>query len=107
MCGRLLDCRSNAALCLIQLGRPDEAIAECDAALAMPCADCRLHRLPEGPNYVLTTPVLMTVENGVPVTAGSVLQRYLGDAHVAGSCAFCQTEWCRDACLPLSARTAG
>lgn len=34
------------------------------SALPMPCLDCRLHRLPEGPNYVLTTPVLMTVENG-------------------------------------------
>jgi len=32
-------CRSNAALCLLQLGRPDEAIAECDAALAMACAN--------------------------------------------------------------------
>lgn len=32
-------CRSNAALCLLHLGRPDEAVAECDAALAMPCAN--------------------------------------------------------------------
>lgn len=34
-------------------------------ALPMPCPDCLLHSLPEGPNYVLTTPVLFTVENGV------------------------------------------
>lgn len=32
-------CRSNAALCLIQLGRPDEGIVECDTALAMPIAN--------------------------------------------------------------------
>ena len=32
-------CRSNAALCLLQLGRSDEAIAECDAALTMPCSN--------------------------------------------------------------------
>ena len=32
-------CRSNAALCLIQLGRPDEATVECEAALAMPVAN--------------------------------------------------------------------
>lgn len=32
-------CRSNAALCLLSLGRPDEAIAETDLALAMPIAN--------------------------------------------------------------------
>ena len=32
-------CRSNAALCLLQLSRPEEAIAECDAALAMACSN--------------------------------------------------------------------
>ena len=31
-------CRSNAALCLLELGRPEAAIAECDLALTMPCA---------------------------------------------------------------------
>ena len=32
-------CQSNAALCLLQLGRPIEAVAACDAALLMPSAD--------------------------------------------------------------------
>ena len=32
-------CQSNAALCLLQLGRPAEAVAACDAALLMPSAD--------------------------------------------------------------------
>ena len=32
-------CRSNAALCLIQLGRPAEAVVECEMALAMPVAN--------------------------------------------------------------------
>ena len=32
--------------------------------LEMPCDECLLHTLPEGPSYVITTPVLMTVENG-------------------------------------------
>ena len=31
-------CRANAALCWLQLGRPAVAITQCDAALAMPCA---------------------------------------------------------------------
>ena len=31
-------CQSNAALCLLQLGRPTEAVAACDAALLMPSA---------------------------------------------------------------------
>ena len=32
-------CQSNAALCLLQLGRPAEAVATCDAALLMPSAN--------------------------------------------------------------------
>ena len=32
--------------------------------MAMPCDECLLHTLPEGPSYVITTPVLMTVEGG-------------------------------------------
>ena len=32
-------CRSNAALCLLELGRPEAAVAECDLALTMPCAE--------------------------------------------------------------------
>lgn len=32
-------CRSNAALCLLELDRPEAAVAECDLALAMPCAE--------------------------------------------------------------------
>lgn len=32
-------CRSNAALCLLQLGRPVDAVVECDSALALPCAN--------------------------------------------------------------------
>lgn len=32
-------CQSNAALCLLQLGRPAEAVAACDAALLMPSAN--------------------------------------------------------------------
>jgi len=36
-------------------------------ALPMPCEDCLLHTLPEGPTYVFATPVLMTVENGVVI----------------------------------------
>jgi hypothetical protein len=32
-------CQSNAALCLLQLGCPAEAVAACDAALLMPSAD--------------------------------------------------------------------
>ena len=32
-------CRSNAALCLLQLKRPKEAVAECNVALAMACAN--------------------------------------------------------------------
>lgn len=32
-------CQSNAALCLLALGRPAEAVAECDAALLMPSAN--------------------------------------------------------------------
>lgn len=34
-------------------------------ALAMPCDSCLLHQLPPGTQYVLTTPVLLTVENGM------------------------------------------
>lgn len=34
-------------------------------ALPMPCEACLLHELPSGPQYVLTTPVLLTVEAGV------------------------------------------
>ncbi|MHC4794572.1 MAG: hypothetical protein ACYTDE_09780 [Planctomycetota bacterium] len=33
-------------------------------ALPMPCEECLLHTLPEGPQYVISTPVLMTVEGG-------------------------------------------
>ncbi len=36
-------------------------------ALPMPCDDCRMHALPEGPTYVFATPVLLTIENGVVV----------------------------------------
>ena len=39
------------------------------AALGMPCDECLLHRLPEGTEYVLTTPVLLTVENGIVLAA--------------------------------------
>ncbi len=37
------------------------------SALPMPCEDCLLHALPEGPTYVFATPVLLTVEDGVVV----------------------------------------
>ena len=30
----------------------------------MPCDECLLHTLPEGPQYVISTPVLMTIEGG-------------------------------------------
>lgn len=33
-------------------------------ALPMPCDECLLHTLPEGPQYVISTPVLMTIEGG-------------------------------------------
>ena len=33
-------------------------------AMAMPCEECVLHTLPEGPPYVLATPILLTVEGG-------------------------------------------
>ena len=33
-------------------------------ALAMPCDECLLHTLPEGPQYVISTPILMTIEGG-------------------------------------------
>ncbi|MEE2972542.1 MAG: hypothetical protein VX672_05405 [Planctomycetota bacterium] len=36
-----------------------------EQALAMPCDACLLHELPAGTQYVVTTPVLLTVENGV------------------------------------------
>ena len=36
-----------------------------DSALPMPCEECLLHTLPEGPTYVFATPVLLTVEDGV------------------------------------------
>ena len=32
--------------------------------LGMPCDECRLHELPSGTQYVITTPVLLTVEDG-------------------------------------------
>ena len=35
------------------------------AALPMPCEACLLHELPSGPQYVLTTPVLLTVDGGM------------------------------------------
>ncbi len=34
------------------------------AAMSMPCDACDLASLPEGPQYVISTPVLLTVENG-------------------------------------------
>ncbi len=33
-------------------------------AMPMPCEECSLHTLPEGPQYVLATPILLTVERG-------------------------------------------
>ncbi len=38
-----------------------------DSALPMPCDECLLHMLPEGPSYVFSTPVLLTVEGGVVI----------------------------------------
>jgi hypothetical protein len=38
-------------------------------ALPMPCDDCLLHALPEGPTYVFATPILLTVDGGVVVAA--------------------------------------
>lgn len=35
----VLACRSNAALCLLELGRPQAAVAECDLDLTVPCAN--------------------------------------------------------------------
>ncbi len=35
------------------------------ASLEMPCGECQQRRLVKGPEYVLTTPVLMRVEDGV------------------------------------------
>ena len=39
------------------------------AALGMPCDECLIHELPSGTQYVLTTPVLLTVENGMVIGA--------------------------------------
>lgn len=33
-------------------------------AMSMPCDECLMHELPSGPNYIITTPILLTVENG-------------------------------------------
>lgn len=37
------------------------------AAHDMPCAKCSQHSLPKGPSYVVTAPLLMTIEDGVIV----------------------------------------
>jgi hypothetical protein len=37
------------------------------SALPMPCEECLLHALPEGPNYVFATPILLTIERGMVV----------------------------------------
>lgn len=50
-------CQSNAALCLLQLGRPAEAVAACDAALLMPSAD--------GPSSALLSKVLVRKLQGL------------------------------------------
>ncbi len=65
-CHELLDAHFSGELStpVMAVEIPD---ADPDNALSMPCLDCRLHQLPAGPNYVLTTPVLMTVENGVVI----------------------------------------
>ena len=39
------------------------------ADLGMPCEECLLHELPEGTQYVVTTPVLLTIEAGVVLAA--------------------------------------
>ncbi len=38
-----------------------------DAALGMPCEECLLHQLPAEAQYVLTTPVLLTVQDGTVI----------------------------------------
>ena len=35
--------------------------------LEMPCSECRLHQLTPGPSYVMSTPILMTVVDGIVV----------------------------------------
>lgn len=35
------------------------------SALDMPCSECKLSTLPEGPTYVVETPVLIVLEDGV------------------------------------------
>jgi hypothetical protein len=35
------------------------------AELEMTCDECLLHTLPEGPNYIISSPVLMTIEGGI------------------------------------------
>lgn len=39
------------------------------AALEMPCANCTLASFPKGPSYVITTPVLLTMVDGIVVCA--------------------------------------
>ncbi len=39
------------------------------AALEMPCVECALAKLPAGPSYVITTPVLLTVVDGTVICA--------------------------------------
>lgn len=34
-------------------------------ALEMPCTECSLHELPKGPNYIISSPILLTVVDGV------------------------------------------
>lgn len=52
-----------------ELATPTLAIAIPDtdpaASLEMPCTQCQVRSLVKGPEYVLTTPVLMRVENGI------------------------------------------
>ena len=34
-------------------------------AMGMPCEECTLHSFPEGPQYVIATPILLTIEDGM------------------------------------------
>ena len=42
---------------------------DANADLGMPCDECLLHELPAGTQYVVTTPVLLTIQDGVVIAA--------------------------------------
>jgi len=52
----------NLAIPVLAIAIPDTDPA---AALEMPCSNCQLRKLVKGPDYVLTTPVLLRLQDGV------------------------------------------